>query len=273
MFVDSHCHLDFPDFADEIPATIARAEAAGVTTLLTICTHLSKFSGVLSLAEKFGSVWCSVGIHPHEAEHEDLDTAEPLVVYAQHPRVVAFGETGLDCYYEHSPRALQERKFRLHIDAARQMDLPVIIHTRDAEDDTLRILRDEMEKGPFRGVIHCFSASRAFGEAAIDLGLYLSISGIITFKKADLLRETVQALPLERMLVETDAPYLAPMPMRGKRNEPAFTALTASKLAEIKDVSMEDVGRITSDNFFSLFSKVCRPISVDIAKSGGLAKG
>lgn len=261
MFVDSHCHLDFPDFSGELPDVIARAEEAGVTSFLTICTHLSKFAGVLSIAEKFSTVWCSVGIHPHEADQEDLETADVLVEYAQHPRVVAFGETGLDFYYEHSPREVQERKFRLHIEAARRTGLPIIIHTREAEDATLRILRDEMEKGPFQGVVHCFSASRSFGEAAIKLGLYLSISGIITFKKADELRDTVQALPLERMLVETDAPYLAPSPMRGKRNEPAFTALTAAKLASIKEISVDEVARVTSDNFFSLFSKVCRPVS------------
>lgn len=261
MLVDSHCHLDFPDFADSLPDVISRARSANVLTLLTICTHLSRFDGVRAVAERFDPVWCSVGVHPHEAGQEYIEDAEALVRLSQHPKVVAFGETGLDYYYEHSARDDQKRAFRLHIDASRQTGLPVIIHTRDAEDDTAMLLREEMSKGSFTGVLHCFSSSRALGELAVELGLYLSLSGIITFNKAEELRDTIRLLPLERMLVETDSPYLAPVPMRGKRNEPAFTALTARKLAEIKEVSEEDVARITTENFFRLFSKVNRPIT------------
>ncbi len=261
MLVDSHCHLDFPDFSDSLPDVISRARSADVLTLLTICTHLSRFDGVRAVAERFDPVWCSVGVHPHEAGQEYIENADTLVRLSRHPKVVAFGETGLDYYYEHSQRDDQKRAFRLHIEASRQTGLPVIIHTRDAEDDTATLLREEMSKGSFPGVLHCFSSSRALGELAVELGLYLSLSGIITFNKAEELRDTIRLLPLERMLVETDSPYLAPVPMRGKRNEPAFTALTARKLAEIKEVSEEDVARITTENFFRLFSKVKRPIT------------
>jgi len=259
MLVDSHCHLDFPDFAEELDAVVARAERAGIGTMLTICTHLSKFDRVKAVADRFPNVYCSVGIHPHEAEGEELDAAETLIELADDPKVVAFGETGLDFFYEHSPRAAQEAKFRIHIDAARRAGLPVIIHTRDAEDDTLRILREEMEKGPFTGVVHCFSSSRDLADTAVEMGLYISLSGIVTFKKADALRETVASVPLDRLLVETDAPFLAPVPKRGKRNEPAFTVFTAEKVAEIKGVSPTELADVTTRNFFKLFSKVPVP--------------
>lgn len=262
MLVDSHCHLDFPDFSDTLPDVVSRARSAGVSTLLTICTHLSRFDGVRAVAERFDSVWCSVGIHPHESGHECLEDAETLLRLADHPKVVAFGETGLDYHYEHSPRDDQKKAFRLHMKAARQSGLPVIIHTRDAEEDTATLLRHEMDAGPFPGVLHCFSSSYELGKIAVDLGLYISLSGIITFRKADALREAVRALPLDRMLVETDSPYLAPVPMRGQCNEPSFTVLTARKLAEIKGISEDEVARITTENFFRLFSKVKHPGSV-----------
>lgn len=256
MLVDSHCHLDFPDFSEELPDVIARAKGAGVSTMLTICTHLSRFERVRAVAERFDSVWCTVGIHPHEAGSETLLDAGTLLTLADHPKVVGFGETGLDYFYEHSPRDDQQRAFRLHIEAARQADLPVIIHTRDADDDTLAILRDEMKAGPFRGLIHCFSSSRALAEECVEMGLYISLSGIITFNKAEDLRETVRTLPVDRLLVETDAPYLAPIPKRGKRNEPAFTAYTAARVADLKGLSVEEFAAVSTANFHRLFSKV-----------------
>lgn len=257
MLVDSHCHLDFPDFAEDLDEIVARAERAGVGLMLTICTHVSRFETIAAVAERYPSVYCTVGIHPHEAAKEPEMTAETLVALAaSRPKVVGFGETGLDFFYEHSPRAEQEAQFRAHIAAARQADLPVVIHTREAEADTVRILRDEMASGPFRGLLHCFSSSQALAEEAVEMGLYISLSGIITFKKADALRKTVAALPLDRLLVETDAPYLAPVPQRGKRNEPAYTVHTARCVAEIKGLSEEQVATATTENFFRLFQTV-----------------
>ncbi|MEK9722662.1 MAG: TatD family hydrolase [Rhodospirillaceae bacterium] len=255
MLVDSHCHLDFPDFEGELDAVVARARDAGIGHMLTICTRVTEFARVRRVADGFDNMWCTVGIHPHNAESEPETTTADLVALAGDPKVVAFGETGLDFYYEHSPRERQERSFRAHIAASRQTGLPIVIHTRDADDDTIRIMRDEMAAGPFTGVVHCFSGGPELAAAAVDLGLYISISGIITFKTADALRETVRGVPLERLLVETDSPYLAPVPKRGKRNEPAFTAYTAEKLAELKAVSVAELTEATTANFFVLFSK------------------
>lgn len=257
MLVDSHCHLDYPDFAD-LDETARRAHAAGVGCMLTIGTSMVKFPGVLSVAEARDDIYCTVGVHPHEAGKEAQVTVEGLLQHAEHPKVVGFGETGLDYYYEHSPREAQQQSFRTHIEAAREGQLPLIVHTRDADADTLAILADEMQKGAFPGLIHCFSADAAFAAQAVEMGLYISISGIITFKKADALRAAVATVPLERLLVETDAPYLAPLPHRGKPNEPAYTRLTAEKLAEIKGVSFDDVAQATTDNFFKLFTKAQR---------------
>ncbi len=260
MLVDSHCHLDFPDFAGEVPDLLDRAKAGGVVkTCVSIGTKLSQFDGVRAVAERHDNVWCSVGIHPHEAEKELLASAEPLVAHAKHPKVIGLGETGLDYFYEHSPRAEQAANFRWHIAAARQTGLPLIVHTRDADDDTIAILRDEMAKGRFTGLIHCFTGTRRLAEAAIDLGFYISASGIMTFKKSEELRAVLRDVPLGRLLVETDAPYLAPVPVRGKRNEPAFVAHTAKALAELKGVSPERMAEATTDNFFRLFSKASRP--------------
>ena len=255
MLVDSHCHLDFPDFDNELDEVVARAGAAGVSHMLTICTHVTKFAQVRAVAGRFDNMWCTVGIHPHNAEAEPEVTAEQLIAYADDPKVVAFGETGLDFFYEHSPRARQERSFRAHIAAARETGLPIIIHTRDADDDMIRILREEGEQGAFPGVIHCFSSGPDVAATAVELGLYISISGIITFKKADDLRRTVRDVPLDRLLVETDSPYLAPVPKRGKRNEPAFTAYTAAQLAELKDIDTPTLAQRTTENFFALFAK------------------
>jgi TatD DNase family protein len=255
MLVDSHCHLDFPEFEAELDAIVARAQAAGVGAMLTISTHLSRFERVLAIAERFDSVYCTVGVHPHEAASEGTMTVEALTRLADHPKVVGFGETGLDYYYENSPRAAQKRSFRVHLAAARATGLPVIVHTRDADADTARMLAAEYAVGPFNGVIHCFSSTLALARQAVGLGLYISFSGIVTFKKADALREVAAAVPLERLLVETDAPFLAPGPKRGKRNEPAFVVHTAAEVARVRGVSEEALAEATTENFFRLFAK------------------
>jgi TatD DNase family protein len=259
MLVDSHCHLEFPDLACEIDTVMARARAAGVGVCVSISTKLETFPRVRDMAARFDDVWCSVGVHPHEAAAEPLCNAAPLIERTGDPKVVGIGETGLDYFYEHPPRAAQGANFRAHIEAARQTKLPLIVHTRNAEDDTVAILREEMAKGAFTGVLHCFTGSKMLAEAALDLGLYISASGIVTFKKSEALRTVLKDVPLGRLLVETDAPYLAPAPHRGKRNEPAFVAHTAAALAELKGVSAEGLARATTENFFRLFTKVARP--------------
>ena len=259
MLVDSHCHLDFVDFAAERPAVLSRARAAGIGTFLTICTKVSEFNEVRSLAEAENDVWCSVGIHPHEAASEPATDAATLSALARHPKVVGIGECGLDFYYEHSPRARQETVFRAHAAAARDSGLPLIVHTRDADAETAAILAQEAGQGALRGVIHCFSSGAQFAEQALEMGFYLSFSGIVTFKKADELRAIARTAPLDRILVETDAPYLAPVPRRGKRNEPAFVVHTAALLAELRAMSAEAFAAQTTANFFRLFDKARPP--------------
>jgi TatD DNase family protein len=259
MLVDSHCHLDFPDYAGQVDQVVARAAEAGVGVCLSIGTELKRFPGVKAVAEKFPNVWCSVGVHPHESEKEQLDDEAALIAEAGHPKVVGIGETGLDYYYEHSPRVPQQANFRAHIAAARKTGLPVIVHTRDADDDTIDILRDEMAKGRFTGLIHCFTGTQQLADAALELGLYISVSGIATFKNSRALRDVIATVPLERLLVETDAPFLAPVPHRGKTNEPAFVVHTAKMLAELKGVTEDELAKVTTENFFRLFSKVQRP--------------
>jgi TatD DNase family protein len=259
MLVDSHCHLDFPDFAAELPEVVGRAKAAGVGVCVSIGTKLARFAEVAAVAEAFPDVYCTVGSHPHEAEQEPLADSAPLLALAKRDKVVGIGETGLDYYYEHSPRTQQAANFRAHIAAARALALPLIVHTRDAEDDTIDILREEMGKGAFTGLIHCFTGTQKLADAALDLGLYISTSGIATFKKSDALRDVLKTVPLDRLLVETDAPYLAPTPYRGKRNEPAFVVHTAAMLAELKGVSPEGMAEATTDNFFRLFTRAARP--------------
>jgi len=255
FLVDSHCHLDYPQLSSDADGVMARARNAGVGHMLTIGTKITTFDGVLAMAERFDNVSCSVGIHPHEAGVEPAMDVEKLTAYATHPKVVAFGETGLDFYYEHSPRADQDRSFRAHIAAAREAKLPVIIHTRDADPETIATVTEEMERGAFTGVIHCFSSGAELAEKMLEYGLYISISGIVTFKKADALRDVVKTVPLDRLLVETDSPYLAPMPYRGKSNEPAYVTHTAAVVAELKGVSREALAAQTTENFFRLFSK------------------
>ena len=259
MLVDSHCHLDFPDYAGKVDEVLSRARAAGVGVCISIGTELQRFPGVKAVAEAHADVWCSVGVHPHESEKEQLDDEAALIAEAAHPKVVAIGETGLDYYYEHSPRQPQQKNFRSHIAAARRMGLPVIVHTRDAEDDTIAILREEMAKGAFTGLIHCFTGTQKLADAALELGLYISVSGIATFKNSTPLRGVIKTVPLDRLLVETDAPYLAPVPHRGKTNEPAFVVHTAAMLAQLKGVSETELAATTTENFFRLFSKVARP--------------
>jgi len=258
MLVDSHCHLDFPDFAPELEAVVARAEAAGVGRMVTISTRVRRHAQVLAIAERFPNVTCSVGTHPHHA-HEELDiTAEELIARAQHPKVVAIGEAGLDYHYDNSPRDAQEQGFRTHIAAARATQLPLVIHAREADEDTARILEEEMGKGPFPAVLHCYTGGPELARRAIALGHSISFTGIVTFKNSGALREIAESLPADRFLVETDAPYLAPLPYRGKRNEPAYVAEVARVLAEVRGVSAEEIARQTTENFFRLFSKVPR---------------
>ncbi len=256
MLIDSHCHLDFPDFAHELDEVVARAEVAGVGLMQTICTKITEFPNILAVAERYPTIYASVGVHPNEVANQPEVTAAQLVALSAHPKVIGIGETGLDYYYENSPREKQIASFRAHIAASRITQLPVIIHTRAADAETIAILEEEMAKGEFPGLIHCFSTSHMLAEKAMALGLYISISGIVTFKKAVELQEIVKDLPLSMLLVETDAPYLAPMPHRGKRNEPAFTRHTAEFLAALKQVPYDEVARATTENFFKLFSKV-----------------
>lgn len=259
MLVDSHCHLDYLARDGDLDEVIARARRAGIGRMLTICTKITEFDAIAGIAEAYEEVWCSAGIHPHEAAAEPAATVEGLAALARRPKAAGIGETGLDYYYEHSPRDIQKAQFRTHIAAARETGLPLIVHTRDADQDTADILEEEYARGPFTGVIHCFSTGRRLAERALAIGFYISLSGIVTFKQADALRQTVRTLPLERLLVETDAPYLAPVPKRGKRNEPAFVVHTAAALAELKGVTNDALAAATMENFFRLFNKISSP--------------
>lgn len=258
MWVDSHCHLDFPDFADDRAGVLARARAAGVGAMVTINTRVRRFPDLLAIAESHDGVWCSVGTHPHQA-HEELDvTVADLVAHARHPKVVAIGEAGLDFFYDKSPREAQEQGFRTHIDAARRTGLPLVIHAREADDAVARILEEEMAKGAFKAVLHCFTGSRALAEAGIRLGLSISFSGIVTYKSAPELRAIAAWLPGDRILVETDAPYLAPGKHRGKTNEPSFVVETGRVVAEARGMTPEALAALTTENFYRLFAKADR---------------
>lgn len=252
---DSHCHLNYKGLSEDQPAILARARDSGVTAMLNIATRESEWDAVLSTAEREPDVWATVGIHPHEADqHPHIDTAK-LVERAQHPRVVGIGESGLDYFYDHSDRARQQASFRAHLAACRETGLPIVVHTRDAEDDTLAILRDELGKGAYPGVIHCFTASGAFADAALEMDFYISISGIVTFKSARDLQETAARLPIDRLLIETDAPFLAPVPNRGKTGEPAFVADTCRFLAGLRGEDADMLADRTRANFHALFAK------------------
>ncbi len=256
MLIDSHCHLNYKGLVEDQAGAIARAKAAGVTTMLNISTRECEWADIVAIADADPAIWATIGIHPHEADaHPGID-AQKLIAAAAHPRVVGIGETGLDYYYDHSDRAQQQASFREHIVAARETGLPLIVHTRDAEEDTATILAEEMGKGAFPGVIHCFTASANFARIALDLGLYISISGIVTFKNAKDLQAVAQTLPADRLLVETDSPFLAPVPHRGRPCEPAYVADTARFLAGLRGVSYENLAETTSSNFLRLFGKV-----------------
>lgn len=255
MFADSHCHLNYKGLEEQQADVLARARGRGVEAMLNIATRESEWDAVLATAEREPDVWATVGIHPHEADKQpDIGTA-CLIDRARHPRVVGIGESGLDYFYDHSDRERQQASFRAHLAACRATQLPIVVHTRDAEEDTARILREEMEQGAYPGVIHCFTASGAFADIALDLGFYISISGIVTFKNAKDLQETAARLPLDRLLIETDAPFLAPVPHRGKTGEPAFVADTAAFLAALRGETLETLAHATRDNFHTLFAK------------------
>jgi len=258
MLIDTHCHLDFPDFAAERDDIVARAHAAGVKQMITISTRVRKFPEILAIAEKYPTVFCSVGTHPHNADEElDIPVSE-LIELARHPRVVAIGEAGLDYFYDNAPREAQAIGLRNHIAAARETGLPLVIHSRSADEDMAAILTEETGKGAFPFLLHCFSSGPELARVGVELGGYVSFSGILTFPKSEELREIARTVPLERMLVETDAPYLAPKPFRGKRNEPAYVAHTAAVLAETLGISAEEIARITTENAFRIFSKMPR---------------
>ena len=259
MLVDSHCHLDYLERDGDLDDALQRARDCGIRTMVTICTKVTEFSVVHEIAERYEDVWCTVGIHPHDAANEPEVSAEQLIDLAQNPKVIGIGETGLDYYYENSPREDQERNFRTHIHAARKTGLPLIVHTRDADQDTIKVLTEEYQKGNYSGLIHCYSSSPEVADKSIKLGFYISVAGILTFKNATELQYTVTRLPIDRLLVETDSPYLAPSPKRGKRNEPSYVAYTASKIAELKGLSETEVAAATTDNFFRLFTRAIRP--------------
>jgi len=259
MLVDSHCHLDFPDFADDLDDIVARAASVGIGRIVTISTRVRRLGALLEIAERFPNVYCSVGTHPHHADEEDGISADELIELTRHPKVVALGEAGLDNFYQNGSPDAQERGFRAHIAAARATGLPLVIHSRDADDDMARILEEETGKGAFPAVLHCFTGGADLARRAIALGHFISFTGILTFKNSTALRDIAAALPADRILVETDAPYLAPGKHRGKRNEPAFVIDTANVLAETRGVSFDAIARQTTENFFRLFAKVPRP--------------
>jgi TatD DNase family protein len=255
MLADSHCHLNYPGLVEDQRAVLERARSRGITAMLNISTRESEWDAVVATAEREPDVWATIGIHPNEADSHGLVDAATLVDRARHPRIVGLGETGLDYYRETSDRGRQQASFRAHIEAARQTGLPIVVHTRDAEDDTAAILTEEMGKGAYSGVIHCFTASGEFADKMLDLGLFISLSGIVTFKNARDLQAVAARLPIERLLIETDAPFLAPVPNRGKTGEPGFVADTAKFLAELRGETFESLTRRTAENFHALFSK------------------
>ena len=259
MLIDSHCHLDFPDFSSDLDAIVARAAEAGVGRMVTISTRVRRLGELIAIAERFPNVYCSVGTHPHHADEEDGISPAELVELTGHPKVVALGEAGLDYFYDNGSPDAQARGFRAHIAAARLTGLPLVIHTREADDDCRRILEEEIAKGPFRAVLHCYTGGRELAKSAIALGLSISFTGILTFKKSDALRDLAAELPADRIMVETDSPYLAPGKFRGKRNEPAYVVEVAKVLADVRGVSLAEISRQTGENFFRLFSKVPRP--------------
>ncbi len=267
MLVDHHCHLDFPEFAPYLDGVVTRAKAAGVGTMVTISTRIRTFDRTLAVAERFDDVWCSVGTHPHNADEERGIPAGEIVRLSAHPKVVAIGEAGLDYHYKNGSPEAQAEGFRAHIAAARETGLPLEIHARDADADTLAILRDEHAKGAFPAVLHCYTGGRELALRAVDLGLYVSFSGVISFKKTEALQEIARDVPLDRILVETDAPFLAPIPYRGKTNEPSYVVHTAAALARIRGLGEAEIAQATTDNFFRLYTKARRPAAAEAASA------
>lgn len=255
MLIDSHCHLDFPDFAADLDAIVARAARAGVSGMLTISTRVRRHADLLAIVDRYPNVYGSIGTHPHNADEEDGVSSEELIALTRHPKVIALGEAGLDYFYQQGSRDAQARGFRTHIAAARATGLPLVIHARSADEDCARILEEEMARGPFRAVLHCYTGGPELARTAIDLGLSISFTGIMTFKTSQAIRDIAASLPADRIMVETDSPYLAPPPHRGKRNEPAFVFEIARVLAQVRGVSFDEICRQTTDNFFRLFSK------------------
>ncbi|MCF6343935.1 MAG: TatD family hydrolase [Devosiaceae bacterium] len=256
MLIDSHCHLDFDALSCDIDGVLARMSGAGVGACVTISTRIKQFDKIIAIAEKYDNVYCSVGTHPHNA-HEELDIElSEIIELSKHKKCVAIGEVGLDYHYDNSPREAQREGFLRHIAAARETKLPLIIHSRSADDDMIEILQSEMGKGAFPFILHCFSSGKKLAEVGLELGGYLSFSGILTFKNANEIHQVAQSAPMDRLLVETDAPYLAPVPHRGKSNEPAYVRHTAEHLANLRNVSLEEISKITTNNFTRLFKKV-----------------
>lgn len=267
MLVDHHCHLDFPNFEADLDGVVGRATSAGVGLLVTISTRIRRFATIQAIAERYPNVYCSVGTHPHYA-HEELDVpVSEIIRLSAHPKVVAIGEAGLDYHYDKSPREAQAQGFRLHIAAARETGLPLVIHTREADADTIAILEEEMAKGAFTAVLHCYTGGAELARRAVAMGHYVSFSGVLTFKNSEALRAIATDTPLDRLLVETDAPYLSPVPMRGKINEPAYVVHTATALAKVRGVSPAEIARITTENFHRLYAKVPQPAPSDKSDS------
>ncbi|HWL67541.1 MAG TPA: TatD family hydrolase [Geminicoccus sp.] len=254
--VDTHCHLDYPGLTEQLPAVLERAAAAGVDRMITIGTKLSAFEKIRAIAHDHPNVFCTIGVHPHEAGKEGFPDPDLLLKAAENPRVVGIGESGLDYFYDNAPRDAQRRSFLLHIHVAQATGLPLVVHTRDADDDTMDLLEEAMRRQPFTGVIHCYSSSRRLAERAVTMGLHLGIGGILTFPRSDLIRDTIRQMPLDSLVLETDAPYLAPVPKRGKPNEPAYVAHVAAKLAEVLGLSVAEVERVTSANAERLFPRI-----------------
>jgi TatD DNase family protein len=265
MLVDHHCHLDFPELAGDRDGIVARARAAGVGTIVTISTRVRRFADVLAAAEPYDDVWCSVGTHPHNADEERGTEVSEIVRLSRHPKVVAIGEAGLDYHYKHSTPAAQAEGFRCHIAAARETGLPLEIHTREADADTLAILEEECAKGPFPAILHCYTGGRELAMRAVDLGLYVSFTGVVTFRKTEALKAIAREVPLDRLLVETDAPFLAPDPLRGRTNEPAYVVHTARAIARERAITVEELAAATTENFFRLFTKARRPAAAGSA--------
>ena len=255
MLVDSHCHLDYKDFSDDINNVVKRAEMNNIGTMVTICTNISSFASVKEISQRFDNIYCSIGVHPHAASKEGQKSPDKLIEHCEYNKIIGIGETGLDYYYDYSTKEDQKSNFLVHIDAARKTGLPLIIHSRDDDEEMIDLLQTEYTKDPFLGVMHCFSSSRELAEAALNIGFYISFSGIITFKKADELRLIAREVPINKILIETDAPFLAPTPNRGKRNEPSFLIHTAKKLAEIKEINYEHLSEVTTNNFYRLFKR------------------